>query len=76
MPTGILNKKGTSPVLLLDDVLSELDDSRVSKIISHLKDYGQIFLTTTDRAYLENLKVFYTDKEISVFEIEQGKSVN
>lgn len=70
------DKKGTSPVLLLDDVLSELDDSRVSKIISHLKDYGQIFLTTTDRAYLENLKVFYTDKEISVFEIEQGKSVN
>ena len=70
------DKKGTSPVLLLDDVLSELDDSRVSKIISHLKDYGQIFLTTTDRAYLENLKVFYTDNEISVFEIEQGKSVN
>jgi DNA replication and repair protein RecF len=69
-------KKNTSPVLLLDDVLSELDEDRVSKIISHLKDYGQIFLTTTDKAYLENLKEFYSLNDISVFEIEQGKSAN
>lgn len=69
------DKKSTSPVLLLDDVLSELDDSRVSKIVSHLKDYGQIFLTTTDRSYTENLKEFYSEKEISVFEINQGKVI-
>lgn len=69
------DKKSTSPVLLLDDVLSELDESRVSKIISHLKDYGQIFLTTTDRSYTENLKEFYREREISVFEIKQGKAV-
>ncbi len=56
----ILNdKKSTSPVLLLDDVLSELDETRVSKIISHLKDYGQIFLTTTEREYKDNLGKFY-----------------
>ena len=67
------DKKGTNPVLLLDDVLSELDQSRVSKIISHLKEYGQIFLTTTDRSYLDNLGEFYDEKEISVFEIEEGK---
>ena len=70
------DKKGTSPVLLLDDVLSELDESRISKIISHLKDYGQIFLTTTDKDYLHNLKNFYKDSEISVFEIEEGKVIN
>ncbi|MBK8552826.1 MAG: DNA replication/repair protein RecF [Ignavibacteria bacterium] len=70
------DKKFTSPVLLLDDVLSELDESRVSSIISHLKDYGQIFLTTTDKSYSENLKEFYTPKEISVFEIELGKLLN
>jgi len=29
-----------SPVLLLDDLLSELDSTRVSKIVSHLKEYG------------------------------------
>lgn len=70
------DKKSTCPVLLLDDVLSELDESRVSKIISHLKDYGQIFLTTTGKAYSENLKKFYTSKEISVFQIQMGKRIN
>ncbi|MBV6477278.1 MAG: DNA replication and repair protein RecF [Ignavibacteria bacterium] len=70
------HKKSTDPILLLDDVLSELDESRVSSIISHLKDYGQIFLTTTDKGYLENLKVFYGEEEISVFEIENGTLIN
>lgn len=69
------DKKSTSPVLLLDDVLSELDESRVSKIISHLKDYGQIFLTTTGKNYNENLKQFYSEEEISVFKIDNGKTV-
>ena len=69
------DKKSTSPILLLDDILSELDESRVSKIISHLKEYGQIFLTTTDRSYSENLKEFYSDKEIFIFQIKQGKLV-
>ncbi|MFZ1320895.1 MAG: DNA replication and repair protein RecF [Ignavibacteria bacterium] len=66
------NSKSTSPVLLLDDILSELDEERVSMIISHLKDYGQIFLTTTNKDYMERLKTFYTDEEISEFYIEDG----
>ena len=66
------DRKSTNPILLLDDILSELDENRVSKIISHLKDYGQIFLTTTDKSYTENLKEFYSKDEISVFEIENG----
>lgn len=69
------DKKSTSPVLLLDDVLSELDENRVSKIISHLKDYGQIFLTTTNRDYADSMRKFYSEKEISVFKIENGKVV-
>lgn len=70
------DKKSTNPVLLLDDVLSELDESRVSRIISHLKDYGQIFLTTTEIGYTDNLKEFYEDNEISVFKIENGTVLN
>lgn len=67
------NKKSTSPVLLLDDVLSELDESRVSCIVSHLRDYGQIFLTTTEKAYSENLEEFYDSGDIKIFRIEHGK---
>ncbi|MEO6693821.1 MAG: DNA replication and repair protein RecF [Ignavibacteria bacterium] len=66
------DRKSTNPILLLDDVLSELDENRVAMIISHLRDYGQIFLTTTDMSYTENLKKFYSDDEISVFKIENG----
>lgn len=38
---------GTSPLLLLDDVFSELDGARRQKLTSYLKNY-QTFITTTD----------------------------
>ncbi len=67
------SKRGTSPVMLLDDILSELDINRVSKIISHLKDFGQIFLTTTDMEYSESMKKYYDESEIALFKIEHGR---
>ena len=60
---------GNPPLLLMDDLLSELDSGRVSKIVSHLKEYGQIFLTTTDIGYAKELKNYYSENEISFFEI-------
>ncbi|MCI0474171.1 MAG: DNA replication and repair protein RecF [Ignavibacteria bacterium] len=63
---------GNPPLLLLDDLLSELDSGRVSKIVSHLKEYGQIFLTTTDIGYAKELENYYTKDEISFFEINGG----
>lgn len=60
-------------MLLLDDLLSELDSTRVSRIVSHLKEFGQIFLTTTDRSYLKELKGFYAKDEISIFKVVNGK---
>ncbi|HRE41278.1 MAG TPA: DNA replication and repair protein RecF [Ignavibacteria bacterium] len=66
------NKNQSNPVLLLDDILSELDENRVSQIISHLKDYGQIFLTTTDKKYLEKIKKFYDKKDIGIYLVNDG----
>jgi len=66
------DKKATNPILLLDDLLSELDSNRVSKIISHLKDYGQIFLTTTDTKYKSSIEKFYDDNEISTYQVLNG----
>lgn len=65
-----------APLLLLDDLLSELDSERVSKIISHLKNYGQIFLTTTGTGYSKELKEFYDEGSINFFKIENGKVVD
>jgi DNA replication and repair protein RecF len=45
---------GFLPLLLLDDVSSELDPERNAFLMSYLADSGaQTFLTTTDRAFVE-----------------------
>jgi DNA replication and repair protein RecF len=44
------------PILLLDDVFSELDKKRIKKISGILKDFNQVFLTTTDYDYLNILR--------------------
>jgi DNA replication and repair protein RecF len=43
------------PVILLDDVMSELDKNRKQYILSRLKD-SQCFITCCDKAYFENTK--------------------
>jgi DNA replication and repair protein RecF len=68
----LTDASGNPPLLLLDDLLSELDAGRVSKIVSHLKEYGQIFLTTTDIAYAKELENYYSKDEINYFEINDG----
>ena len=66
---------GNAPILLLDDLLSELDSERVTKIISHLKNYVQIFLTTTGLGYSKELTEFYDKGSINYFKIENGRVV-
>jgi len=36
-----------TPILLIDDLYSEIDEDREEKILSHLNDMGQVFITTT-----------------------------
>ena len=43
---------GEAPVLLLDDVMSELDRNRRSRLVSEISDY-QTFITCTDETDLE-----------------------
>jgi DNA replication and repair protein RecF len=59
--------KGEYPVLLLDDVFSELDSSKRHKIIKYLNKKMQIVITTTDisdvdKAVLEKASIFKVDK--------------
>lgn len=42
-----LSKDGDSPILLLDDVLSELDDTRRTFLLKYLQGKFQTFITTT-----------------------------
>jgi len=41
-------QRGDEPVLLLDDVLSELDAARRSRVLETASEYQQCLITTTD----------------------------
>ncbi len=66
----IKEEVGENPVLLLDDVTSELDEHRVLSIFDVVKDY-QVLITCTDLAQV--LKYDSLTKNIKLFNINSGK---
>lgn len=51
-------KKGLTPLLLLDDIFDKLDAQRVENImkeVTHKNDFGQIFITDTNRKHLDDI---------------------
>lgn len=54
---------GDSPILLLDDFMSELDEKRRTILLEKIKDY-QVIITCTDKIELKeakNIKYFYVE---------------
>jgi DNA replication and repair protein RecF len=50
---AMTEQTGDPPILLLDDVSSELDPERNARLFEFLDEFdGQVFITTTDRAFL------------------------
>ena len=58
---------GEKPVLLLDDVLSELDQKRQDKLLAHIKDWQSIITATSFDAR--------ANSEIKIFNVTGGKVV-
>ena len=57
----------TPPILLLDDVSSELDEARNAQLMAALDDnQGQVFITTTDRRWI------HLSGDMSVFSVHGG----
>jgi len=51
-----------APILLLDDIISELDEDRVKSLLGYLSQYaGQMFLTTVEKTKIENLRQNFSD---------------
>jgi DNA replication and repair protein RecF len=63
-----LAKGGEEPLLLLDDVLSELDASRQAYLLDSIPDQQQAFLTTT---HLETCPPQFL-RRAAVFQVSQG----
>ena len=71
---------GEYPILLLDDVLSELDDSRQTHLLSSIQNKVQTFITTTslDGVQMELLNhplIFYVD-EGTIINKENEEEIN
>jgi len=49
----MLGKTGEQPILLLDDVLSELDAQRRSHLLHSVAEYQQVLITATDLDYFD-----------------------
>lgn len=60
---------GQSPILLLDDVMSELDPQRQDYVLNQIKDW-QVFITCCDPTIADSLK------EGRCFEIANGKIIS
>lgn len=67
----IKNEVGEYPVLLLDDVLSELDRHRQSHLLHTIKDKVQTFVTTTSVNDIEH----QTIQSATIFHVENGDIV-
>ena len=59
-----------SPILLLDDVMSELDNTRQLKLLETISQNIQTFITTTSLEHLQNLP-----DNLSVFTVKDGQLV-
>ncbi len=60
---------GEYPILLLDDVLSELDDSRQTHLLNSIQNKVQTFITTTS---LDGVQMELLDHPL-IFYVDQGK---
>ena len=62
-----------NPILLLDDIFDKLDSNRVERIMNMVStpDFGQIFVTYTNRDYLDAIGR-KSDKKFKLFGVENG----
>ena len=62
-------KSGKKPVLLLDDVLSELDIKRQKRLLEILNDSFQCILTATEVPELFN------ERNAEIFKVDKGEII-
>jgi DNA replication and repair protein RecF len=66
---------GEAPILLLDDIFDRLDSERVERIVAMVQgeQFGQIFITDTDRQHLT--EIIQPGPDAKIFHVENGTIV-
>ena len=64
---------GEAPILLLDDIFDRLDSERVERIVEMVQSeqFGQIFITDTDRQHLTD--ILKPSETAKIFHVENGQ---
>ena len=64
---------GEAPILLLDDIFDRLDSERVERIVNMVQSeqFGQIFITDTDRQHLT--EILKPNNNAKIFHVENGQ---
>ena len=71
--SGIKNQESRQkPILLLDDIFDRLDSERVERIVEMVQgeEFGQIFITDTDRQHLTD--ILRPNNNAKIFHVENG----
>ena len=61
----IQTETGSTPIILLDDILSELDKENQERLLSSIPEYAQIIITNTD---INNIKI---KRDYRLIELEE-----
>lgn len=64
-------KTGLSPILLLDDVLAELDESRQNYLLKSIENDTQTIITSVDTVLFEEQFL----KDVKIYNIENGRII-
>ncbi|HEV2075837.1 MAG TPA: DNA replication and repair protein RecF, partial [Thermoleophilaceae bacterium] len=64
----VLAARGRTPLMLLDDVMSELDDARRRRLVEAISGEGQAMVTATDPAHVPGVR----DADMDLVLVESG----
>ena len=69
----LADSTGEAPILLLDDIFDRLDSERVERIVAMVQgeQFGQIFITDTDRQHLTD--IIQPGPDAKIFHVENGQ---
>lgn len=66
-----INYKQTSPIILLDDVFSDLDSTKKNNLLKYIKNNMQVIITTTDLESIDKKLI----KKAKLIHIKNGKVI-
>ena len=68
----VKGRESSRPILLLDDIFDRLDSQRVERIVEMVQgeEFGQIFITDTDRQHLT--EILKPNEKAKIFHVEGG----